>query len=327
MAFLRRVVVHNWRLKLSALGLAIFLWALVQTEPRNAETFSVPVAIEVSDTAWAVSGTPEPSVVELRLSGPAREIIRLARQGTQIRVPVGTIGSSDTLVTLRRDWVSLGEGTRLTVESVSPSAVQIAFEPAVSRAVPVAIRTVGELPAHLALATPIGVGVAVVRLRGPASRLEGLDSVYLRPLDLSTVAASGVFDVPVDTLGLSGVRITPTTATLGVRVEEKIERLFTGVPVIVQANFGEGVVVVRPLSVDVTLRGARTLVTAVDPVDLRAWIAPELLRGMVAGEERRVPVQVQGVPNLVELQLAEEFVTVRTASGGPGRPRDPGGAR
>jgi YbbR domain-containing protein len=320
-AFLPRVVAHNWRLKLSALGLSVFLWALVQTEPRNAETFSVPVTVEVSDTAWAASGTPEPSTVELRLSGPAREIIRLARQGTRIRVPIRSIGSSDTTVTLRRDWVGLGDGTRLTVESLSPSAVQIAFEPAVSRAVPLAIRTTGELPSHLALATAVGVNTPVVRLRGPASRLEGLDSVRLRPLDLSKVSTSGVFEVPVDTAGLSGVRITPMSATLGLRVEEEVERVLTGIPVVAQSDGAEAAIVVSPLAVDVTIRGARTLVTALDPMDLRAWVAPELVRGMTPGEDRRVPVRVEGVPELVTYRLDPELVTVRRASDaqdGPG---------
>jgi YbbR domain-containing protein len=300
----------------------VFLWALVQTEPRNAETFSVPVLVEISDTAWAASGAPEPSVVELRLSGPAREIIRLARQGTWLRVPIRAIGSSDTTVTLRRDWVALGDGTRLTVESLSPSSVQIAFEPAVTRAVPLAIRTSGRLPSHLALATPIGVSTPVVRLRGPASRLEGLDSVRLRPLDLADVSASGVFDVPVDTAGLGGVRITPALATLGVRVEDEVERLLTGIPVIMQSEAGEVHVVVSPATVDVTLRGARTLVTAVDPLDLRAWVAPELLRGMAAGEERRVQVRVEGVPTLVGYEVADELVTVRRASDPDPVPRD-----
>ena len=311
MALLPRVVVHNWRLKLSALGLSVFLWALVQTEPRNAETFAVPVVVEVSDSAWAASGVPEPSQVELRLSGPAREIIRLARQGTQIRVPVRSVGSSDTIVTLRRDWVGLGDGTRLTVESLSPSTVQIAFEPAVTRAVPLAIRTTGQLPSHLALATSVGVNTPVARLRGPASRVEGLDSVRLRPLDLSKVTGSGVFEVPVDTTGLSGVRITPLSATLGLRVEDEVERVLPGIPVIAQSDGGQADLVVDPLVVDVTLRGARTLVAAVDPMDLRAWVAPELVRGMARGEERRVPVRLDGVPALVSYSIAQDFVTVR----------------
>ena len=52
---------QNWRLKLAALGLSVFLWALVQTEPSNQETFaSVPVMVQVSDTGWTTSGAPSP---------------------------------------------------------------------------------------------------------------------------------------------------------------------------------------------------------------------------------------------------------------------------
>ena len=113
-----RYLVHNWRLKLSALGLAILLWALVQTEPREAQTVDgVPVVVDVADTAWTASGLPQPATVELRLSGPTGEIIRLSRSGTVLRVPVAHVGSSDTLVTLRRDWVELGAGSGLYVES------------------------------------------------------------------------------------------------------------------------------------------------------------------------------------------------------------------
>ena len=172
MALAPRSLVHNWRLKISALGLSVFLWALVQTEPRNAETFSaVPVLVDVSDTAWTLSGQPDPATVELGLSGPAREIIRLARLGTTIRVPVREVGSRDTLVTLRRDWVSLGEGSGLTVESVTPPTIQLSFEEAARNVVPVTVRTVGSLSGSLALASPIGLNPTVVVVRGPASWL------------------------------------------------------------------------------------------------------------------------------------------------------------
>ncbi len=62
-----QALLHNWRLKLSALALAVFLWAIVQTEPTNQETFSsVPVMVQIADTGWTTSGPPTPMTVELR---------------------------------------------------------------------------------------------------------------------------------------------------------------------------------------------------------------------------------------------------------------------
>lgn len=307
-----RALVHNWRLKLAALGLSVLLWALVQTEPREAQSVdAVPVVVDVADTAWAASGPAQPSTVELRLSGPTGEIIRLSRAGTVVRVPVARVGSADTLVTLRRDWVELGEGSSLTVESLFPSAIRVSFEPAVTRVVPLALHTAGSLPAGLALASPIGVTPQLVRVRGPAGRVEMLDSVFLRTLQLPDVSASGVLEVAVDTSGLAGVRVSPVAATVGIRVEERTERRVGGIPVLLPSDPELGRLRADPEAVDVVLRGARTVLAAVEPLDLRAWVEPELLRGMRPGEERRVPVRVEGLPALVTLEVAEGGVTVR----------------
>jgi YbbR domain-containing protein len=305
---------HNWRLKLSALGLSIFLWALVQTEPANRETFSsVPVIVQVADTAWTTSGATNPSIVEIRLGGPAREIIRLAREGTTLRVPVDAIGSRDSLITLRREWVELGQRSGLTVESVSPATVRVSFEPAQTRLVPVAARLAGQIPDRLALASDFEISPQLVRVRGPESRIEGLDSLALVPFDLSRVSRSGTFTVQVDTSGLLGSSVVPPTTTLRVRVEDMVERVLDGIPVQAVAGAGEAEVVVEPGTVQVRLSGARTIVTALDQRRLRVWVAPELLRGMAPGEERYVPVSIDGVPDLVTAILGVERITVRRA--------------
>jgi hypothetical protein len=308
-------LLHNVRLKLAALGLSVFLWALVQTEPREAQNVDgVPVVVDLADTAWAVGGAPQPAQVELRLSGPTGEIIRLSRTGTVLRVPIARVGSRDTLVTLRRDWVELGEGSGLNVEAVFPSAVTISFEPAMSRVVPIALRTAGSLPSGLALSSPIGLTPLVARVRGPAGRLELLDSVRLRALQLHDVTGSGVVEVAVDTTGLAGVHVSPAAATVGIRLEERVERVLTGIPVIAQAGYSRNALSVTPETVDIVLRGARTLLAVVEPVDVRAWVDPERLRDMAPGEERRVPVRVDGVSPLVSMDLSQEMVVVRRSS-------------
>jgi len=308
-----RALVLNWRLKLSALGLSIFLWALVQTEPTNQETFSsVPVRVQIADTGWTTSGAPTPATVELRLGGPAREIIRLAREGTSIRVPVGAIGSRDTLITLRREWVELGQRSGLTVESVSPSTIRVSFEPARTRLIPVSMRMVGRVRDHLALAAGIELSPQLVRVRGPESRLAGLDSVPLIPFDLSTLSRSGAFTVAVDTAGLLGASIVPPTATLGIRVEDMVERILD-VTVEAVGGPGEDAVVAEPAVVQVRLSGARSVVTALDPARLRVWVPPEFLQGMAPGEERVVRVQLEGVPPLVVAVPGIERIRVRRA--------------
>ncbi len=314
---------QNWRLKLAALGLSVFLWALVQTEPSNQETFaSVPVMVQVSDTGWTTSGAPSPSTVELRLGGPAREIIRLAREGMSIRIPIDVVGSQDTLIVLRREWVELGQRSGLSVESMSPSTIRVSFEEAQTRLVPVASRLVGRVRDHLALAAPVEVSPQIVRVRGPRSRVEGLDSLRLEAFDLSDVARSGAFTVSVDTTGLLGASVVPNTATIGVRVEDMIERVLDGITVQAIADPGEDQVVADPSVIQVRLVGARTLVTSLDPERLRVWVPPEYVQGLAPGEERVVNVRIEGVPALVTAIPGTDRVTVRRAIDQAGLPSD-----
>ncbi len=312
MATRTQALTRNWRLKLSALALSIFLWALVQTEPANQETFaSVPVLLQIADTTWTAAGPPDPSTVEVRLGGPAREIIRFAREGTTLRIPVESVTSRDTLIALRREWVQLGQRSGLTVESVSPANVRVSFEEARVRLVPVAARVLGEVPSHLAQAAEFEVSPQLVRVRGPESRLAGLDSVRLLPFDLADVTASGSFSIPVDTATLLGASVVPRSATLDVRVEPFVERVLEGILVEAVAGPGEDEVIADPESMHIRLSGPRTLVTALDAARLRVWLPPELLSGMEPGEERTVSVQVDGVPSLVTATPEPSRITVR----------------
>jgi YbbR domain-containing protein len=332
MASRTQALVHNWRLKLSALGLSLFLWALVQTEPSNQETLtSVPVIVQMADTGWTTSGAPAPSAVELRLGGPARDILRVAREGTSIRIPVASVGSQDTLVTLRREWVELGQRSGLSVESMSPASVRLSFERAQTRLVPVAMRLTGRVQDHLALAAPADPNPRLVRVRGPSSRIEGLDSLSLVPFDLSEVERSGAFTVRVDTVGLRGASVVPSSATLELRVEDLVERVLAGVAVQVDAGPGADELVADPSEIQVRLSGARSLVTSLDPARLTVHVPAELLQGMTPGEERLVRVQVVGAPPLVIATPDTDRIAVRrgvdVAAGGPGQDRDGPGFR
>ena len=315
MASAAGAVLHNWRLKLSALALAIFLWGLVQTEPRNSETFSsIPILVEVADTAWTLAGPPTPALAELRLGGPAREIFRLARAGTTLRVPLESVGSSDTLISLRREWVGLGEGTGLTVVSVSPANIRVLLEPAITVTLPLAMRVRGEVPSHLALASPLALSPASVRIRGPASRLAGLDSIPLVSFDLQSVEQSGIFNVQIDTAGFVGSIVVPALPTLAIRVEDLVVRTLPGLLVRWDAEGLGTEVVINPTSIAVQLTGARTLVTALDPDLVRIWVQPDQLQGMTEGEERQVRVLLEGVPDLVTAVTEPDLVTVRRAA-------------
>lgn len=306
---------HNWRLKLSALGLSVFLWAVVQAEPSNRETFeSVPVRVEIADTGWVLAGAPDPPVVQIRLGGVAREIIRLAREGTTVVLPIASVSSQDTVIAVRREWVDAASRPGVTVESVVPGTVALSFEPAETRLVPVAPRLQGQVPDGLALLGDVTANPQFVRVRGAESRVSGLDSIGLQGFDLGNVRESGIYTVPVDTAGLVGGTAQPRTVSLNIRVEELVERVLSDVAVTVDAGEGQPELVADPASVQVRVTGPRSLVTGFASGAVRAEVASELLLGMATGEVRRVPIRIEGVPEGLEAEPLVGSVAVRRAT-------------
>lgn len=312
---LPRFLTHNASLKLLAFVGAYVLWAIVPADSSQRETLSsVPVRVQVADPDWALAGQPSPAEVSVRFSGPTREMIRLVREGTSVLVDVDAVSDADTVVQLRRDWVVVSEGSGLVVEEIIPATVELSFERAISVALPLSIPTRGRIGQGLALAAPLGVTPGVVRVRGPARLLEGLDSIPLRPLDLSGISRSGIVELDVDTAGMSDLLFSTTTANVGVRVEVSIERILPAVPVETQ-GYAAGTLDVEPTGVPVSVRGAASVVDAADLQRIRVRIEEAEIADLAPGESRRVPLVVTGVPALLTAAVEVDSVRVQRPRG------------
>lgn len=340
MSFLTRVVLRNWQLKLSAFGLAIFLWAVVQTESGQVSVTSfdsVPVLVQVNDPEWTLAEEPSPPTVQVRFDGPVQQLISLSQDpdALMVRVPIDGVSSADTTVVLRKDWVVTLGREGLVVQDIIPSTISIRLDSAATTVLPVALRTTGELPEGLSLAAPLGVNPQLVRVQGPKSRVQRLDSLSVaEPLDLSNVTSSGTYPVTIDTTGL-GVNVESREILVAIRVDETVERTLEDVRVelheeVRRAAAGGDSLRVDPPAVSVTVRGAGSVVRSLlDSV--RVVLADTTVSRLEAGEERWVGLRVLGVPARVGASAGRDSVRVwRPAagepSGTPGAPASPGAA-
>ena len=194
--------------------------------------------------------------------------------------------------------------------------IEIVFEPTVTRTLPIATRVYGDLRENLALASSVGLAPVSVRVRGSESQVSQLDSIWLERFDLGTVEKSGVFSVAIDTVGLSGAYISPDVVTMGLNVEDDIERVLQGFSVQFDAERIGADVTIEPVVVEVRFSGPKSLVNTLDPSLLRVWVSPEDLQGILPGEERRVPLRLEGIPEFVTAVPETSTVTARRAAEG-----------
>lgn len=310
MKYVPGMFIRNWKLKLAAVGMAILLWGVMRQPASQGAVPNVPIEVQVDDPRWQLVSEPEPAEVQVTFGGPSTEMGNLQYNPPPLVIPVDEVHAGDTTIVLRRSWVELSTWPEVFVRSIQPRSVRLRFDSVAVAAAPVGLRLLGELPADLALAERIATSPSVIRIRGPGDAVAAVDSVPLMPFDLSGVTGSGEFAVSVDTAGLGPVRAAPLEVRVQISVAERMERVIGGVPI--QPSEGEGdSLAVEPATIQLTLRGARPLVSSVDPAAVRVIFPAGVAEGLEEGEEVRAPISVEGVPDLVRITSTVDSVTVR----------------
>ncbi len=303
---------RNGRLKAAAFGLSLFLWVLVRVGAPGQRDLLVPVDIRLDDPGWIVLGDPIPATVLVRFRGPPTEIFRLTGlAGMSVAVPITEVSGEEMVIPLQPGWVPVDRYRGVQVEDIVPSAINVSLDRLVTRSIPVRIGTRGRLPEHLALTRAPSLTPNLVRVTGPASLVENLDTLDIVPVSLSEVDEQATVETVVDTAGMGRVTVVPYVVMLRIPAEESIERVFAGVPVIADPVVGYGPIEVFPEAVQVTLTGARSRVSAIEADFLRAVVPAYAIRDLTEIEVRRVPIVVEGVPSYVSVVPGVDTVAVR----------------
>ena len=303
---------RNGRLKAAAFGLSLFLWVLVRVGAPGQRDLLVPVDIHLDDPGWIVLGDPIPATVLVRFRGPPTEIFRLTGlAGMSVAVPITEVSGEEMVIPLQPGWVPVDGYRGVQVEDIVPSAIHVSLDRLVTRTIPVRISTRGRLPEHLALTRAPSLTPNLVRVTGPASLVENLDTLDIVPVSLSEVDEQTTVETVVDTAGMGRVTVVPYVVMLRIPAEESIERVFAGVPVIADPVVGYGPIEVLPEAVQVTLTGARSRVSAIEADFLRAVVPAYAIRDLTEIELRRVPIVVEGVPSYVSVVPGVDTVAVR----------------
>ena len=312
------IIVRNWRLKITALTLAVVLWVTMRLTDDRIDLLSisnVEVRVEHVHRDWFLRQPPSPAAVEMSVTGPLGDILRVAMSRPTIVIRVDSVLKEDSVLTLIPDWVTDVDRSSVTIENFRPSSVRLVFERNKEEEIPVTVRLTGELPDSLAMVAEPRANLLFTRVRGAASVVDALETVFLEPFDLSGVTGPGRFEVALDTAGLGGLVVNPRSATLTVEVAPMRSRVLA-IPV--EWPGADPELVLESAVVNVTLFGAEELLMGADTAALRVLVGVEAaaVRGAVEEDgEARVPVSLIGVPAWVRGVVEVDSVTVRGAGG------------
>jgi YbbR domain-containing protein len=294
----------NLSLKAVSLLLAVALWFVIAGERSSERGLMAPLELQNFPRDYELTGDLLDSV-EVRLRASPGIIHRLSTGDVSAQIDLAGVSEGEHIVHLTSQTIRVPFGVE--VVKVTPSIVTLNFERTLQRSVPVRPRLLGRPAAGYEVAE-ITSDPAEVRIAGPKSRVQEIESAYTEPVSVDGAQASvsdsvtvGVDDPMLRLLGTSRARVTA-------RIREvQQRRTFDRLPVTAR----EGDAQVRPATVRVVVEGPSSLVRRLRPEDVRPFVT--LSDDAAAGAKAKVTIDLgQEGLNIVSTEPAE--VTVRPAT-------------
>ena len=279
-----RGLLENLPLKLISLTLAVLLWFVIG-EKTSERGLSVPVELQNVPRDLELVGEPT-NLVDVRVRAAPSVIQRLTPGDVSAQIDLSGVREGEHIVHLTADDIRVPFGVR--VVKITPSIITMGFERTLQKTVPIRPRLLGRPAAGF----EVGEVVAEpgeVRVAGPKSRVQEMESAYTEPV---SVEGAGTTVVETVNLGLDDpvLRIQGSPRVrVTARVREVHEtRILDGVEVEVRG----GALPVTPSRVRVVLAGPASALARVKPAEVRAYVdAARVKNGTAAVAVEMAPGQ------------------------------------
>src|SRR5438445_1782095 len=226
-----QLITRNWPIKGAALFLALMLYVAVQLQQPVTTSFDVTLTVLLPPGRALLQKPPK---VRVQISGKGSQILKLRSLAGDItrRVP-DTLTATNWAIRLDPDEVGLAlpKGDEVRVMEVRPSEITLALDSVARKEVRI-VSLVSVTPdSGQVLHGGLSMTPTKVRLVGPEKSLAAIDSVTTVPMEITNVSGEFTRTVPIDTMPLGIVRLSPKQVTVTGDMGRIAERSFGGIPV------------------------------------------------------------------------------------------------
>jgi YbbR domain-containing protein len=311
----------NMGLKFLSVVLAVTVFLLVNTDKDREIT--VRVGVRYDYPADKVLVSEQLDEVRVTIKGPWR-VLRKFDERELKRIVLDLKGAPSGEIAITPDMIT-NLPARLTVTSISPRTVRVAFDKRIEKLVEVDVVTstpeygyqVIERKATERCSTPPCAPAGTVRVRGGERLLAALSSVRTTEVQ---VEGHEVFDGQAELVLPPGVDADAPKVNVHIAFDEaRVVRKYPGRPVAIK---GDGIDPARwtlePAQVDVTLQGSLLSVEKAKDLPVIVRVAPADI-----GRTREADVMIENLPSIVGKQFSPERVKLVPVKAPPAPPPPP----
>lgn len=308
--WLQSAMFENVGLKFLSMVLAVTVFLLVNTDKDREITAHVGVSYTLPEDKVLVSGRIDE--VRVTLKGSWRRLRKFDERQLD-RINLDLRRASNGELALTNDLIRLPSG--ITVTSINPRAVHIAFDKRVDKVVEVTPTVTGH-PQHGYIVAEVKSVPATVKLRGAEGVLAALTGIRTREISLEGRNDSFVTETQV--VSPDGVDVAGNAeVSVQVRVDEElVTRKMPGVAVELRSDGDASRWKATPAQVDIVLTGT---LLAVEKA--RTSMVP-VVKINADPKSREVEVMIDGLPPGVGVKISPERVKVAPVKPAPA-PRTP----
>jgi len=218
-AILKRLVLHNFMLKLLSLLLAAGLWLLISPDEQPAEVaLRAPIVFQHVPSQLEISSESIPET-QIRVRGPERVIRHLLRDEIQAEIDLTGVNAGPRTFDLTSQQVR--HPNDVTVVQIVPSQLHLDFDTRLTREVEVHPRVTGTF-ADGEQIVKREVDPQRVTITGPKHHVERVEAATTDPVDATGTSGTGVFttnayvpDPLVQVVQNTSIRVTITVQKVG----------------------------------------------------------------------------------------------------------------
>ncbi|MGA9389220.1 MAG: CdaR family protein [Candidatus Sulfotelmatobacter sp.] len=211
--FLRRLVLHNFWLKLLSLLIATGLWMAIAPDQEPAEVaVRVPIEFRHVPQGLEISSTTIPDA-QIRVRGPERLIRELRPTDIHAELDLADVKAGERTFDLTAQQIR--HQRDLQVVQVVPGQVHLSFDTRMTRDVEIRPRVTGSFLAGKQIAKVV-MDPERITITGPRHHVEMMDAATTDPIDASgtTTQATFVTNVFVADPLVQVVQPTPVRVTV-----------------------------------------------------------------------------------------------------------------
>lgn len=273
---LRHLHIENKGLKLTALALAILLFAVSRQPISDVKLFNVPLEYRGLSPGVEISGDVE-QTVSLRVRG-ARDLVRsLSPSQLSVIADLTSKEPGERVVQLRPNDVSLPDNS-IQVIQIEPASIRLVLEPKLKKSVTVEAQFMGQLAEGLEIYRT-SVEPPTIEIEGPQSQLNKVSHVLTETVNLSGRNKDFRTTVDVETPQRSLRVLTPSPIKLSIEIGERrsfkrLSGISIGLPAHLSESSPEPVTAARlPIkTIEVEFYGPHSAVEALRAKDLSAEV-------------------------------------------------------